>query len=517
MFSCFALLASFVPTGDWTALESPALCAQPAPPSEPEALLDGIHVLLRPRGNDAERSAPPAKLPLSLATQMLEELARARGSKLEFLRAAPTLLVRGDDELVQSARALLADLGAQGERLDIELTCELTGGTQPANALRSRARVRSGDEAFFGARRTRSFVSGFDVEVAADSGVAQPTRGIALHGPSLHVRVTRVDGGRRVHVQGLLDLAELGDVVRFDPDTVDLGVIEEPLVSSVQVAFAGVVESGGTLQVTLQGAALPTPDWTLTLGATTKPDAEASADAAGWTMLDVAFLASEPRALAAIDPGGQLAREGNFGLAPSAPQALPAAAIAAAIDQERTSGGAGRNTRVPLYWTNDLLFVPRSEATLLRSAKALVRAAETARLVTGRIELKRGNFSVSLPSCEGHLARVCALQERPYLTDYHSELAPQTWMPSPQMELVRDGWRAELAPYGGALTCEAWSARSETPLEVTRQDAQLGKLQVLRRTLWTESARVTRKESARSLFSAEPSGPGTLTIAFDTP
>lgn len=517
MFSCLALLASFAPTGDWTALEAPALCAPPAPPSEPGALLDGIHVLLRPRGNDAERTAGPAKLPLSLATQMLEELARARGSKLEFLRAAPTLLVRGDDELVQAARTLLADLGAQGERLDIELSCELASGGQAANALRTRARVRSGDETFFGARRTRAFVSGFDVEVAADSGVAQPTRGNALHGPTLHVRATRVDGGRRVHLQGLLDLAELGDVARFDPDTPDLGVIEEPLVSSVQIAFAGVVDSGGTLQVTLQGAALPSPDWTLTLGATTKADVEPAADAPGWTLLDVAFLASEPRALESVDPGGQLAREGNFGLAAQAPQALPAAAIAAAIDQERTSGGAGRNTRAPLYWTNELLFVPRSEPALLRAAKALVRAAESARLVTGRIELKRGNFSVSLPSCEGHLARVSSLQERPYLTEYHSELAPQTWMPSPQMELVRDGWRVDLAPYGGALTCEAWSARSETPLAIPKLDAQLGILQVLRRTLWTESARITRKEAARSLFSAEPSGPGVLTVAFDTP
>ena len=54
MFSCLALLASFAPAGDWTALEAPALCAPPAPSSEPGALLDGIHVLLRPRGNDEQ-------------------------------------------------------------------------------------------------------------------------------------------------------------------------------------------------------------------------------------------------------------------------------------------------------------------------------------------------------------------------------------------------------------------------------------------------------------------------------
>ena len=174
---------------------------------------------------------------------------------------------------------------------------------------------------------------------------------------------------------------------------------------------------------------------------------------------------------------------------------------------------------VPKPWDRDELreTIARAIETfhVVRQNAALVQ--ENARLVTGRIELKRGNLSVSLPSCAGHIARVSALEERPYLTEYHSELAPQTWMPSPQMELVRDGWRADLAPYGGALACEAWTARSEPPLEVPRADAQLGKLQVLRRTLWTESARITRKEAARGLFSAEPSGPGVLTIAFDTP
>ncbi len=433
---------------EWTALQLPPLCAPQPAPLRPIALIDGVHVLLRPRGGDAEPEAPPPKLPASLVQQMLEADAVLHGGRIEFLRAAPTLVARADESLLRGARALLADLGAQGELLEIELSCELAGSPRGGAPLISgRTRVRSGDEAFFGARLTQSFLSSYDVEVAADSGVARPIRGSVLHGATVHVNAARIDGGKRVHLEGLLDVAVPGETVRFDPDTPDLGILEQPAVSSVQIAFAGVVESGGRLEVSLQGAPLPTRDLKLVLVASARPDPEPAAQEGGWALLDLAFLAGEPRAHRALTPGGRLSSEAGFAGHVAPPVALAPAALAATLEESRTSSSAG--ARAPLFWTSDLLLVPKSDPNLLRDARALVRASEAARQNTGRVELRQGAFSVSLPVCDGCLARVWAGTERPYLTEYRSELAPQSWMPVPDVELVSDGVCAELQPYSG--------------------------------------------------------------------
>lgn len=497
--------------GGWTPLTAPSLCAPEPAPSEPHRLQDGVHVLLRQRGSDSERAAPAPRLPLPLVMQMLEEEARARGSAIEFFRSSPALLARGDEPALANARALLADLSTQGGALEIELTCELAAGGKPGAP--ARARVRSGGEAFFGARRAGTFVSGFDVEVAADSGVAQPVLGTTLTGPAVHVRAARVAGGKRIWIQGLLDVAELGETARFDPDTPDLGRIEQPTVNAVQIAFAGVVESGGKLEVSFAGSGLATGDWKLVLGAATRPDA-AVANTPGWTVFDLAFLANEPWALAPASPGGHLAREASFAGFANAPVSLPASALAARLEEGR---GGERGPRAPLYWTNDLLFLPRSEPRLAADARLLVDTLEAARLATGRVELAHGGFTASFPVCEGLVARALATRERPYVTSYRSELAPQTWMPAPEPELVVDGLGVELLPFGGVLACRAWKSASAAPEEVARKDAQLGKLQLLSRELWTDAARVDAGERGRTLLAPAPAGPGLVSIGFAQP
>jgi hypothetical protein len=110
----------------------------------------------------------------------------------------------------------------------------------------------------------------FDVEVAADSGIAAPVLGTAAHGRTLHLRASRIEGGRRIHLAGLLDLADLASLERFDPETPDLGTLQEPRIDFVQVAFAGVVDSGGTLEVEIAGAPLALPGWKLSIRPTTR-------------------------------------------------------------------------------------------------------------------------------------------------------------------------------------------------------------------------------------------------------
>lgn len=519
-------LARTATAADWTALSLPPICAAPPTSNLPFALTDGIHVLLRPRGGDAEPEAPRARLPATLVQQLLEADAALRGARLEFLRAAPTLVARADDATLRAARALVADLAAQSELLDVELTCELASPSKGAQPwISGRTRVRSGESAYFGTRLTQSFLAGYDVEVAADSGVARPVRGSVLHGATLHVDAARVDGGKRIHLQGLLDLAVPGETARFDPDTPDLGVLEQPRVASVQIAFAGVVESGGRLEVSLAGAPLPQRELKLVLGASARADLEPNAQTPqdGWALLDLAFLAAEPRELTPMTPGGRLSSEAAFAGHGARPQSLAPGALAATIDEARTASSAGG--RAPLFWTQDLLLVPRGDSAALREARALARSMEAARLATGRVELRQGALTVSLPVCEGHLARVWVGSERPYLTEYRSELAPQSWMPVPEVELAQDGTCVELLPFGGAISCHAWSSTSEVSGEIARKLGEgvgnpLGKLQLVRRALWSDSARVARKEAARTLLaSAGGSGDGSaaLTIAFDVP
>ncbi|MBI5363105.1 MAG: hypothetical protein HZA53_07980, partial [Planctomycetes bacterium] len=358
-----------------------------------------------------------------------------------------------------------------------------------------------------------------DVEVAAESGVAQPILGSAIAGQGVHVRAARVAGGARIWIQGLLDVAELGPVARFDPDTPDLGVVEQPSVASVQIAFSGVIENGGKLEVRFGGAKLANKDAKLVLGASTRPDA--AGEQPGWTVLDLAFLANEPRALVPATPGGRLARETSFAGHPTAPVSMPPSAFAASLEEGRASGSLGssgsRGARAPLYWTSDLLFLPRAETRLVQDARALVQTLENARLATARVELAHEGFTASFPVCEGLNARVLTGVERPYLSDYRSELAPQTWMPAPDPELAFDGLEVELLAFGGALSCTAWKSESNPPEEVARKDAQLGKLQLLRRTLWTDAARLTREDRGRALFAPAPAGPGPLTIGFASP
>ena len=235
----------------------------------------------------------------------------------------------------------------------------------------------SGDETFFGERYTTGFLMSFDVEVAADSGIASPVLGSASYGHTLHVRAARVDGGRRVHSEGLLDLSELTSLERFDPETPDLGVIQEPALDFVQVAFAGVVDSGGMLAVDVAGAPLAHPDWKLTVKAVTRPDDSPAKDPTSkpvfLEVLDLAYLSGEPTSLAPVLPGAELDRLATFIPYPRGPVATPPAAIAAALESRSSENSTGRAST---WWGEDLLILRRSDTAARAEACGYTSGAE---------------------------------------------------------------------------------------------------------------------------------------------
>lgn len=524
MLSTIALSMCVAASSDeWTALPIPALCAERTTLEGPAPSFNASHLVVPSARGRSEREKAPPRLPLALVGQMLEEDARARGLKLEFFRGAPEILVRGDTAAVAAARALVAELEKAGETLAIDLEVLLTPGRAGADNLpkaapaRYQKRVRSGESNFFGRRQTQSYVAGFDVEVAADSGVAQPVIGSVLYGTTVHLRASRVDGGRRIHLAGILDLAELSSIETFDPKTVDLGELQQPIVHAAQIVFAGVVDSGQALEVSLLDPALTTSAWTLSVRATARVDLEPKeGEITGWALFDLSLLGAEPASLPAFGPGHGLDAEAALGESRGAETPLPASAVAVALEAARSASGASRTAgRSPLYWTIDLLFVPRAETATWREARALVRGAETARTRTGRIEVRAGPARASLPVCEGTPARVWIGTERPWLVGYQADLAPQTWMPAPQIERTYDGLALSALAQAGVAQCAFWVAESEPPAEITREAAQLGRLQVLTRSVQSGSARAVAGQAEQRVLDLE--GPVALSLRYQTP
>jgi hypothetical protein len=514
MLFALVLLLTVPPTGDeWTALPVPSLCLPARGGANPAPLWDARHVRLTAGSNERESAGSAPRLPIETLAQMLVEDARAHGARLELFRGTPALLARGDAAGIDAARARIGELERAAGNLEIELGVRLVPArdrnakSADGNALAPGvARVASGDEAFFGARQSRGFVSGYSVEVAADSAVAQPVIGSALYGSTLHVRASRVEGGKRIHLSGVLDIAELVDISRFDPETPDLGVVQEPRIRCAQAIFSGVVESGGTLEVKIEASPLAQPDWDLTLQASTRPDdPPAEREARGWSLIDCAFLAADPPGLPPCRPGAGLEARADPSERGLLHPGLPPSAIAAALATESDGAGAAGQ---PMHWSAQALLVPNADPALVRAALDLARGVESLRLATGRVEIQSGKLRAELPVTEGFPARFSAGVERSFLIGYTAEIAPQTWISSPQVDVVLDGVCVEIDASSTSASCWAWSATSQAPIDVPRKDAQLGKLQVLGRSLRFDTARLVRDEPMRKLLPMIPAPDG---------
>lgn len=554
-----ALLGAALPPGsspaDWIALPTPSLCEPRMTGSHPGPLSSGSHILSRNDGLPLPGSQPTPRLSVSTLLKIVEDDARAKSTRIEFFRSASGLLARGDPAAIDAARARIAEIERAAETLTIDLEIDLVGlvglagragpapggnggGTKPGSApperFSAKSSVGSGEEAFLGLREATPFVMSFDVEVAADSGIAAPVLGTATHGRTLHLRAARIEGGRRVHLEGLLDLADLAALERFDPESPDLGTLQEPRIDFVQVAFAGVVEPGGTLEVEIAGAPLALPSWKLSIRAITRADAGGGGGASGtaggpgravgeasaatqddaFDVIDLSFLASESTSIPDAGPGAELDRQAFFVQPRRTTIPIPPSAVAATLEL-RAGDGAG--LRPTPAWSDDLLILPRSDAAGRAEARALIAAAEKARISTVRIEARRGGLVARFPACSGSPARLLAGRERTALVGYRAEIAPQTWMPAPTVERSFDGLSLAIEVQSGGAECSAWIAGSSGEEVVARQDAQLGRLQILRRNLRAERAVVRPGEPERTLASGGASSSDPVFVRVAAP
>lgn len=475
-----ALLFAFAP--DWTAIDLPAACIPAARAPLCAVLADGSHLRAAELPQETGETTP--LLPFATFAQMLEEDLKSRGLALEMSRSSGALLARGDDAALARAKEFGREVDAALGALEIQLEVTITAADASTPARTLRRTVRSGELVFLGTRAVQDYVASFDVEVAADSGSSEPVVGQTQSGVGLHVRASRVAQGSRVHVWALFDGAEVEALTAFDPGTNDLGVLQQPRVPLVQLAFSGFVTGDAALAARVRSTSPVARDFVVEIRARTRPDGEM----AGWVPLDLAFVGGAPPPLAACTPGSGLARQARFTTTDVAPGALPPSAVASALQGSRSKLGT---KSAPPFWTETLLFVPRAEAASLAEALSLVRAAEALRSDAGTLVVESGGLRAELPSTSAAPARLLCGVQTAYLVDYRLELAPQIWMPAPLVETAFDGLCLEGWVAAGTFTCSAWLAESGPVRDVPRDEAQVGRMQALSRSLHSTAGRVT--------------------------
>ena len=76
---------------------------------------------------------------------------------------------------------------------------------------------------------------------------------------------------------------------------------------------------------------------------------------------------------------------------------------------------------------------------------------EARRLAQVRCNIRHGETRIGIPATHGRNTRVLLGEERPYLIDYHTDIASNSWMPSPVTEVVFDGICIEGRTIAGTL------------------------------------------------------------------
>lgn len=445
----------------WVPRTLPSLCHTTPAAEAPLELLDADHLPF-PRELPARGPGSQAPVPSTLLLQLVDEHLRATNHRAQLELAGGSLLVQAEPAGRAAVDTVLADLEAAGAFLRIPWQAELHLGDGAPLAWSGVA--RPGERFALGERRAVGYLGAQDVNVASDSGVAEPETHHALLGATLHLTLSNLSDGSRL-IEGCLDLAELVELETFDPDTPDLGLLQLPEVTTAQVRFAGLD------QATVQLTGLPDPLGDATLVVRVARRAAEVAYSA-WRVHDVHALTRRP-------PQGAPIAAGGFGIdarggAPRS-EALPshdAAALAALL-------GGSFEEGAPL-WSDGLLFVrPRSSAAT--AASALLPALE-AHLVAGSLQVRAGELSATVDVVGGREARLVVGTERRRATEVDSQLAPSSWMPILEVERTFDGLVLGGQPLAGTFRGAVRVTGGRLLGRVPEPESGLAALQRLERT-----------------------------------
>lgn len=522
MLHATLLLALAVPqTSGWQVLPSGSWGA--GPPASTLPLLErGTHVSLGDRtARELEELEP---LGAARLLGLLDDAVREAGIEVELQPLAPPLLARGEPRALTWLREEALGLEAAVARRNVHYEAFLLPGLVSLEGARSRgadpstshweATASSGQALSLGTREQRAFLADYQVNVATDSGVAEPVVGVASSGRTLHVQGSRCADGTRVHLRAWLDLCELEDIEVFETDSPDLGRIEEPRLRSVSLAFSGVVSPGEALVVELEGTPLSSAAWTLYLFAESAPEPPELGEH-GWRALDLDLFTRRSWALPSFGADGGAEHEARLPALRGAFEPSTAGGLMAAVEPRgRGSRSGAGETRAPRFVGEHVFLTPARGAGVTHSAlRELLEALEGARLVMERIELEHGPLRARFPLAHGEPARLIVGEERTLLVDYSAEIAPNTWMPQPIVRRSFDGlaWQGRLLDR--VVDARALETRTRELHRQDRRAASLGAMQVTRRDQRLGAGRATLQSPAR-LWPAKGEEPE-LSIALE--
>jgi hypothetical protein len=496
-------------------LPLPSLAGAPAPETASDARADelmlGHHLRLGPRPDRAPRTGarPYTGFPISplVIGSLLEEQPPGRESgPIRLHLPQPPLVAEGDRAALERARASCEALDALGQRALVHLDAWLlegehgpAGSVAPAGdafptedptwtaAVRSGARIR-----LDGSTRT-AFLAGWSAEVAQNSEVPIPVIGSALSGVTLQLDAWRVEAGEGVLIAGTLDMADAPEVRARSAGARDVGRIELPTVSSVQVRFSGRVDSGGGLRVTIASEPFDEKTWTLVVRASTGgPLVEGQ-----WRMRDVALLESplETWLLPAPDEspeGAALGRPALVGPQPAGAQGILGASLASGRPIDGSSLGTVRASRVRVTSAPGWLIGPAYRETTWKRVEELARARELGRTRTRVVAVEAPTLRVEFPVAAGIAGRVIVGSESARLLEWDTLIATDASVTTPAPRRQMDGVALRARLEGAATRVDWWTAATTEIRELERGDTTHGLLELPSRMLAGGEARVTR-------------------------
>lgn len=480
LLCCPAVLS--VASGEWTRLDTPAICVE-RPVLTPWLPASHIQTFWE-NGQGADGDMAKAKLlDFGEWSQWAESEARAAG-RLEVVRLDGGLLARGEAAAVAALAKAHEGLQAHAQALWIDLEVKLEVGGRAVEAVSGRQRALPGEVVRFGAMETTPFVAGFDIEVATDAGTAAPRVGAVQHGTTLSVSAVRMDGGRSVRIEAWLDGAVLDELKAFDAGSNDAGNLELPQVRSTQLACAAIVRSGGELVAQAKGGAWP-EGAILRIQATAREDVQTT----GRVLLDTSAVSRGYAALRQVVPGfpfrGAADAEAPL-LAPVAPQPILAGTVGALLGRDKNTGSFGISKSTPgrtLEWSDHLLAVPADKPEEVTAARELLAGLLQGRTTTHRLVVEHPHLRADVPMVLGRALRLTCLREHALPAAIGVEIAQQSWLAVPELQIVADGVSLDALLGNAGVETAAWLANAEPARTIDREAAHIARMQLATRKL----------------------------------
>jgi len=367
---------------------------------------DGLP-LWSPRQDPLPLPNRPA-MPIEDWRRWIEEHAASTHRGLRLRSTGQGVLVQGPPDEVASLREFGQQVQQLIEALQIEIQVTVqVGQDDPARQF---GWLPSGGHLALGEVQQRGFVGSWRSEIAADSAVAEPELWTAQTGWALFLHASRQPQGAGLLLAGSFRLNTQTGHGSFDPETPDLGLIEQPQIQQTRLDFARMLETGQSLELQATRG-----------GQEIRVTIEASSPAelprpAAWTVIETAGLWPE---LPWLQEDNQHSP-------------WPPSSIAAILASSGLEGS-------PL-WAGNLLLIPPGSEELAAQALRLIDALSAAPS-NSLLSASMGQDAALIPCVRGLPFGVRMTQVTTAMTGYRTDLATDAWIAEPQVQTLVNGSR----------------------------------------------------------------------------